>query len=227
MRITNKLHRVTAILAAVFMIFTTIFSVISLVRTLRNVADGGFALILSVVGPGVVNLIISVLFIIMLFRGKKDTAAGIVFILSTIAMLVTGVFSRVSAVITYATMLSMYAVAGSMIVGNVIGLLSALIGVVFRAAIAVECFNPGKLSAGKAKAILIVLPIVVVILTVASTMATSVMPYIDRMGIAEIIAYVAGNVFAQILSSIPMILMGVAFAIPVKEYVYSEYGYQY
>ena len=155
MKISNKVHRVTSILAAVMMLVGGIFGTVSqLITTINNsVSTGNSAHMLASLPNLVTNALVTILIVVALFRGKKDNAAGIMFVITALLAAVTGVFGRVVLLISNIAMGSFNfypdGFLACMMIAVVISLLGGLITVAFRAALAMECFKPGKFSGSK------------------------------------------------------------------------------
>ena len=174
----------------------------------------------------VVNLVPStltnILIVVALFRGKKDTVSGVLFILTALVLAWTGVISRIRTLFSILSIdvagvsLADNYIACTVVASIIIGAIAALIGVVFHVAIALECFTPGKLSGNKKKSILIILPIVNLILSAITTVLRQfymVSEYdIGTFLAAALLPAVLGAVF-----SVWTVLLGLSMSIPVWE----------
>lgn len=218
MKVSGKIHRGTSIVAAVFMLIfmivgtgSNILSIISLSKYYET------SELLSSVFSLAINAIATLLLILVLFRGKKDSASGILVIL-TILMPARGVFSSVLRIITAFGMLDSMSrgIAVCLIASGVILFVAHLAGIGFRALIAAECFKPGKITGGKTKAFFVILPIVNVLMIAVSNMVQQLYLVADY-GVSQfLIAVLLPTVFT-IFTSLGTVLMGVAFSIPVYE----------
>ena len=219
MKVSGKIHRGTSIVAAVFMLIfmivgtgSNILSIISLSKYYET------SELLSRVFSLAINAIATLLLILVLFRGKKDSASGILVILTILMTPARGVFSSVLIIITAFGMLDSMSggIAVCLIASGVILFVAHLAGIGFRALIAAECFKPGKITGGKTKAFFVILPIVNVLMIAVSNMVQQLYLVADY-GVSQfLIAVLLPTVFT-IFTSLGTVLMGVAFSIPVYE----------
>ena len=211
MRISNKIHRSTSILAG---IFTLLSLLIYLLATLVNAISGMF--LPTSILPTLREILVMVLLIIVMFRGKKDPAAGVMALIMLLA-------ATAYDVITYGMQLlrSEYFLEyfnSLWLVSRVLALVSAVVYAVFYLLIALECFNPGKISGTGMKALLVVLPVVGVLLFV-----TNKVLFTCSSGMPLGLALVSGGLL-DLLKGIGPIVAGIATSIAVEEeVVYSEY----
>ncbi len=220
MKISNRTHRALSVLAAVFILIWTVMRVAFQLITIFTILDNPpFTTLLDLGGIIMVNLLL----IVILFRGKKDNLAGILLILASLYVVVTGILGRINIIFTYLflteSMLPNMAV--SIIASNAIYLIGSLVAVAFRGFLAAECFNPGNISGEKLKFFLLVLPIVYVLIGIAGSL-TNQLYLIADYGIAE---YLLAGLLQAVVSAIPNavhILVGLAFAIPVYEQIPAE-----
>lgn len=223
--ISNKMHRATSIVAAILLLVSIVFSLVNLVNSVTNaLADDMLGVMLPSMIVTVLTMIANAAILVVLLRGKKDVLAGIMFILSALVLLITGVAMQM---ITLVSMTAVYSynpdIGQSMLTGSAIRIVTALIGIVFRIMIAVECFKPGKISGGKSKAILIILPIVITVLY----MATSVVQQFYMLGDFGSVVFLTSVVLPAVLGmfdNLWLVLTGICVSIPVR--VRSQYrGY--
>lgn len=212
MKVSNKAHRVLTIVAAVFLLLEMIFAMVGMVRTLVcNLQNGATASIVGQIFPMMGSLLIKVFCVIALFRGKKDVAAGALFVLAALVRVAMTLISVVSVICMIVADMP-----GYITVNNLFNLLGGIAVVGLYAFLAFECFKPGKLSGSGMKVLLILLPIFAAILSVIASMVLQI-PTLEygRMDLFAINAL--SMLLGMGISYIPMLLMGIAFAIPVYE----------
>lgn len=124
MKESNKMHRASAVAAAIFMILSQLLD-IAAARSANTAYTSPFSL-LNLLGDTLVTVMLSVI----LFRGKKDTASGVVFLI-TILFPVFEVFYEL-VVLLFTTETAVYAL---------LCLVSALLLAAFRGLLAGECFK--------------------------------------------------------------------------------------
>ena len=223
MKLSNKIHRVTSILTAVIMLVILAISTITNVATLfgNPSAASNPTRVMTTVVNLVINTITSILIVVALFRGKKDTVSGVLFILTALVLAWTGVIRGIRSLFTNISM----GVAGvslpdhfiaCAVAASIISVIAALIGVVFRGAIALECFTPGKLSGNKKKSILIILPIVNLILTAIATLVRQFYMVLE-FGIGTFLAAALLPAVLGVVFSAWTVLLGLSMSIPVWE----------
>lgn len=227
MKISNKIHRSTSIAAAVVMIITLIIGIISQAVSLSS--NGMYYdttyIITSVVKLGI-NSVAALMLIVILFRGKKDSAAGVLIILSALPIILVGAVGNISGMAAYISMKDALPenMFGCMMTANVIRVFSHLLNVVFRVFLAVECFKPGSISGGKMKPFLIIMPIVYFVMVPAATMIQSLYMAAD-MGFGELLLVTLIPAAISAIMYIENVIVGIAFSIPVYEKI--TYGYAY
>lgn len=222
MKLSNKIHRVTSILTAVIMLVILVISAIRNVATLfgNPSAASNPTYVITTVVDLVINTLTNILIVVALFRGKKDTVSGVLFILTALVLAWTGVISGIISLFSYISM----GVAGVLpdnyiacaVVASIIGVIAALIRVVFRVAIALECFTPGKLSGNKKKSILIILPIVNLILAAIATVVWQFY-MVSEYDIGTFLAVALLPAVLGAVSSAWTVLLGLSMSIPVWE----------
>lgn len=233
MKLSNKIHRVTSILTAVIMLVLLAISVITNVVTLLGNpgATSNPTYVITTVVNLAVNALANILIVVALFRGKKDTVSGVLFILTALVLAWTGVISGIVSLFSNISMalagvsLPNYYIA-SAVVATIIAVIAALIGIAFRVAIALECFTPGKLSGNKKKSILIILPIVNLVLSAIATVVRQLYVVSDY-GIGTVLAVtLLPAVFGAVFSAWT-VLLGLSISIPVWEVDPLQYMGQY
>lgn len=226
MKISNKIHRGTSIAAAVISLVMLLLGtgsiIISSLISYASNYERSYA-VTSLLSTGI-STISWLLMIIALFRGKKDAAAGVMFLVTILPIMITGVIGNFVNVIVSLEMNSSmgaeYVICA--VVGSLISIIANLASVALRAAIAVECFNPGKFSGGKMKSLLVILPIANIALSVVST-AVRQLYLAEYYQIGELIGLIMLPAVISAVTSIGTVLMGIAFSIPVYET--NLYGY--
>lgn len=216
MKITNKLHRGTAITAGVIFLIALIFSVISAVSTLITFIshDMDTATILTTAASTLLNAVSVLLMAVVMLRGKKDTAAGVVFILLTLYVLLANVFNVVTQFLAYSAVSSLF--NGYIAAYLLLSLLAGLANVALRVLICVECFKPGKLSGSGAKVILVVTPVLALVLSVLAYLPYAI-NYTTGQDISQLIIMFLSLALGTVIGGIAPIIMGISFSIPVKE----------
>lgn len=219
MKISGKIHRGASIAAAVIMLIlllvgtgTNIISTVSLSKYYETIQ------LLKTVLRLVVSTIASLMMIVVLFRGKKDTVAGVLLILTVVPILVTGVIAGASRVVTYLGMMRSMAkgMVICMISASVIQIVANLVGVGFRILLAAECFKPGMIAGRKSKSIFVILPIINILMIAVSNMVQQLYMIADYGFVQYLGAAVLPAAMTTFLS-IGMVIMGIAFSIPVYE----------
>lgn len=227
MKISNRVHKGTAITAAIIMLVVLVFGIFSNVITMvmnQNLHD--IAPATTMVVNLVINSIVEILVIIALFRGKKDITAAIFFLVITLAMVITGVIGRITNIIALFRIgdIGNDSMVKCMITGGLIALVANLAAVGFRVLLALECFKPGKISGCGAKTLLIILPIVNILLVAVSSIAQQSY-MMEIYGTARYFAVVGLPAVLAAVFSIYWILVGAAFAKPVYEQLPVEAPY--
>lgn len=129
-----------------------------------------------------------------------------------------GVFTGVTRMITGFGMLDSMTkgIAVCVVDSSVIQIAANLAGAGFRALAAAECFKPGKITGGKTKTFLVILPVANILLIAVSNIVQQLYLLADY-GLPQFLAAVLLPAVLTVFSSIGTILMGVAFSIPVYE----------
>lgn len=214
MKITNKMHKAASIVAAVLSILLLVSNVfngiLSMIYTYR--ASAGFVTILLTT---LFRCLALVFCVVVLMRGKKDVlAAGLLILTMLIKGIInnSGVISMISYLVNQRVGGDMF---GSVLVSTLIIVLMAAVTVAFYVLTICECFKPGKISGSRAKSLLIVFPIAAMVLSVLSLVVMQ-LPLL-KSGAATFAMVTGMSAFRNVGSYIPMILMGIAFSIPVYE----------
>ena len=211
MGVSNKMHPAVSIIAAVILTLSTLGStVLSLARSFAS--GSGPYNTLSML-PATIALL---LIVVVLFRRKKDRPAGIMMILA----LALSIFNFGGNLISAGTMCITMDLGDTMILcymlATLISAFASLVNAVFRAMAAAECFNPGKLSGGKGRFLLILLPIVYVLLNAISAGVQTLLTF-GSVSLPVALASVFTLFFASLIGGAPHVLVGLAFSIPVRE----------
>lgn len=187
-----KMHRSTAVAAAVFMILSQVLDIAASLSSYITYTSP-FSLI-SLLG----DVLITVMLSIILFRGKKDTAAGVVFLLAILFPVLEVPYQ----------LLSLLLGAGSTAY-VLLCLGAALILAAFRGLSAGECLSKGKVSAGGVRMLLWLLPL---LCFGVELLAQISLQHDYQMGIGE---SVAGSLIYVIPKWLGPFLMGIALSKPV------------
>ena len=194
-----KMHRSTAVIAALLMILSDGMNVVTV---FLDKSEGSLfaAVVLSVF-----SLLFPIWFVVILLRGKKDIFAGVVFIAAVALSLFTVMFDALSIFAGYVVgsdALSKHFALGDIVIG--------LVGAVFMVLLGVECLSKGKISVGRLRAVLWILPVVILGCKIWQMVPLYLQ---DGMTVWEtVLAFLTGN-FPKRLAHI---LMGVAMSIPQK-----------
>ena len=219
MKISGKIHRGASIAAAaVMLLFLLVGTGSNIISTISLSKYYETSQLLTSILNLAVSTIATLLLIVVLFRGKKDAASGILVILTTLLVPVRGVFAGVTRMITGFGMLGSMRkeLAVCLIASSAIQIVANLAGVGFRALIATECFKPGKITGGKTKAFLVILPIVNILLIAVSNMVQQLYLVADY-GVPQFLIVVLMPAALTVVMSLGTVFMGVAFSIPVFE----------
>ena len=211
MRISNKIHRSTSILAG---IFTLLSLLVYLLATLINVISGIF---LPASIPSMLReMLVMVLLIIVMFRGKKDPAAGVMALIMLVAATAYDVITYGMQLIRSELFLAYF--NSLWLVSRVLALVSAVVYAGFYLLLVLECFNPGKISGSGMKVLLAILPVVGVLLFVANQVL-----FTCSSGMPLGMALISGGLL-DLLKGVGPIVAGIAASIAVEEeVVYSAY----
>ena len=226
MNVTNKIHRGTSLAAAIpmliLMIVGTLIQVLNLFRTRFYYPDAEFIKQIIILA---ITTFAAFLVIIALFRGRKDVFSGILFILAALSVFPTAVVGNITLVFTQLTEGYLPEnMAAGFVAAAFISLFCNLVVILFRVLLAVECFNPGSLSRGKMKFLLIVLPIISIIATVIMQMVQNLYILADYDFAYYLSVALLPAIFGAI-GSIPTVIMGLSLSIPV--YQKPAYDYMY
>ena len=209
MQIAKKFHRGSSVAAGIILILGTLISAISMVLPIimSNVMD--MSISINIGWRNYANWVMTVAMAVMMFRGKKDMAAGILF-------LVTAVYGVITSVVRNLVLIGGILINGNsnyMIMQIVLYLAAALIDVAWRVLIALECFMPGKISCSFARFLLILTPI----LTALTTAAAQVVIFWPISGSSAVWATILPTVVAIILSMVGPLVSCISASIPVWE----------
>lgn len=139
---TLKMHRGSAVAAAVFMILSQLLNLAAARSSSATYTSP--LLLINLLGGTLVTLMLSVI----LFRGKKDTAAGVVFLITILSPAFEVLYELF--ILLFATGTTVYVL---------LYLVSALMLVAFRGLLAGECLSKGKVSKSGGRMLLWLLPI--------------------------------------------------------------------
>ena len=142
MRLPFKMHRPTAVIAAVLIILNQALNTAAAISV-----SSTFTTFISKFSLAS-NTLIAIMLAVILFRGKKDTVAGTVFAITAVVPLFVVGYDFLS-------LLKGYDGIGYVLANILLGLAVAA----FRGLAAVECLGKRKISAGGGQALLWVLPI--------------------------------------------------------------------
>lgn len=231
MKISNKLHRASSLAAGIVMLLTILFGLLTQLISLGSIiaqltGEAATSYIVTAVSNLMLNTVVSILMIVVLFRGKKDIVACIIFLVTALYVLVAAAGGNISSFIqSFTPAYAQYSdkSLAYIRVNLVLFLLSNLSHVALRGLIALECFKPGKLSAGGARFILIGLPILALVLSLAGSLVQAI-SYADG-DMAYVVVGFLPVAILNIVNGIAPILMGVSFSIPVRETAPLGYGY--
>ena len=196
MKTSRKMHRPTAVIAALLIILCDGMNAAALL--FGNSQDPIYVVIIL----GAMNLLLPVLFVVLLFRGKKDVFAGVVFMFAVAISLFNvgwNALGLLANIFMQAHELNDYAIS------NIIG---GIVIAAFMVLLAVECFIGGRISASRARVLLWLLPALVL----GCKLWQMIPLYIqDGMKTGEILLSVFSAILPKRLSQI---LMGVSMSIP-------------
>ena len=139
---TLKMHRGSAVAAAVFMILSQLLNLAAARSSSATYTSP--LLLINLLGGTLVTLMLSVI----LFRGKKDTAAGVVFLITILSPAFEVLYELF--ILLFATGTTVYVL---------LYLVSTLMLVAFRGLLAGECLSKGKVSKSGGRMLLWLLPI--------------------------------------------------------------------
>lgn len=219
MRISNKIHSGTAVAAAVIMVITAIMTVGTNVLTL--IANSRYyqsSQMISSLVRLVVTTITCILMAVVLFRRKKDTVGGVIFAITAVPIIITGVFGKITGIFSYLQMAG-FMESGMLIcfiAASLINLIGNVASAAFRILVAMECFKPGNISGGKMKSFLIILPIVSIVLMMFATMVQNLY-MVGDYGFGEYLLTMLPGTVLSALFSVVYVVIGLAFSTPVYE----------
>lgn len=217
MKLTNKLPRTLSLVAAILLLLTLVGSFISNAANWINMIRSGVGgtLIVSII-TFLLGSVGTVLCIVVLFMGKKNSIAGVLLILGALITVgirtLAGIASTVSNIAMRHMLGDMF---GALVASNVINVIGGLVTAGFYVLLAIECFNPGKFSASKAKVILFIFPILLAVLSIIGSIVLQ-LPNLNA-GIAAFAVTAVSALLGQLISHVPVLLMGISFATPVYE----------
>lgn len=188
-----KMHRPTANIAAVLMILSQILIISASLSAVND--NPNFYSLISLIS----NTLITALLAVILFRGRKDVAAGVVFLIALMAPLLFVGLDLLSVLTGF-----------DLVLYAAINALSGLVLVVFRGLSAGECLSRGKISAGGGRVLLWMLPILSFGFESAAHMLLCLY---DGMNVDEMML---GTLVYEIPQWVGPILMGVSISIPEK-----------
>jgi hypothetical protein len=172
----------------------------------------------------IINTISSVLLIVALFRGKKDSLAGIFFIVTALPIVFSSLVGNITSVFAYLAMRGYNeGMVTCALAATAIIFFANLFSIAFRVLLAIECFKPGKISGSKTKNLLLILPIVNILLTVVSTMVRQLYLASDY-GFGSYLSIALLPAVLTAVMSIGTVILGLAFSIPVYEKNSYAYG---
>jgi len=187
MKQTTGMHRPTAVIAAVLMIFA---QVLNISATFASSITYTPAFLLELFG----NTLITIGLSVILFRGRKDTVAGVVFLLAIIGPVVSVAWNML-----------VVAVNTEQVDYAAVCILCGLLLAAFRGLAAGECLSEGKVSAGGARMLLWVLPILCFCADLwARTLLSRHNGVSPGQAVAESLAYTIPNWIGPILMGISL-----------------------
>lgn len=139
---TLKMHRGSAVAAAVFMILSQLL-ILAAARS-SSATYTSPLLLINLLG----GILVTVMLSVILFRGKKDTAAGVVFLITILSPAFEVLYELF--ILLFATGTTIYVL---------LYLVSALMLMAFRGLLAGECLSKGKVSKSGGRMLLWLLPI--------------------------------------------------------------------
>jgi len=137
----RKMSTAPAIIAGVFYILNMLIKIVSGVITLIQI-NGNPTLLGSTIGSMAGSVISSILLAVVLFMGRKNIFAAVIFILNALG----GVLSTVSGVFTLFSIRNI--MGGGLVLPHTVGLIGDLFMAVVFALMAVECFKEMGMKPG-------------------------------------------------------------------------------
>lgn len=219
MKIPNRIHRGSSIVAAVILMVMMLYGTVAsglLMFVTAKLSGTGVNMWTAV--RLLINAVTTVLVVIALFRGKKDALAAVIFLIAAAALVGTGVISVIVAIVkrSGAAGAADDEVVKWTIAGDWVAVVATLIGIGFRALMALECFKPGKISGCGKKAFFIILPIVYILLIAASNFIRQGY-LIGDYGAFLFFIGTGIPIILNALTSVGWVVLGIAFAIPAYE----------
>lgn len=216
MKISNKIHSGTAIAAAIVTLVMMMFSLVSMATTIiTNIRYYETGTLISLVSTQLVGVLTSVLVAVVLLGRKKNVAGGVIFAIAAgYTVLAGGVIANIYKVILCVTMAS--TVAGKTLALALISLTGSMATAAFRTLVAIECFKPGKISGGKMKSLLVILPITAIVMSMLNLM-------VQLSGVDQFMLVAVPPALISAVTSMGWVLTGIAFSIPVYEQTQSEF----
>lgn len=218
MKVSNKLHRILSMVAAILLLLSFISGSITTVVSWVNMTNNGYG------GPVLTNILTylirslaTVFCIVVLFRGKKDSGAGAMMILAAGITFAMSVIRGVVSIISNIAMARMMdaSVFGAVMCNSVFGLLGNVVTTIFYVLLAGEASKPGKFSTSKTKMMFFVLPVAMGVL---SGLGTAIYQLLMMGAYASVaIGTAIGMLVGSLISHVPVLLQGIAFATPVYE----------
>lgn len=194
MRPPLKMHRPTAVAAAVFIL---LYQVLNTAASLSSPNTFAYSLLrIRLIGDILMALLLSA----VLFRGKKDEIAGVVLLLTAVPPALLA-FSRLPLLIT--------PIGADLY--TAVCLLSCLALIVFRGASAWECLSRGQISASRCRILLRLLPVLCFCLEL---WAQILLCLYDGMNISEA---VTSSLIFMIPQWLGPVLMGVSLSVPSEQ----------
>ena len=187
-----KMHRPTAVAAAVFILLSQLLSTSASLSSPNTFAY--FLLQIHLIG----NIVMALLLSAVLFRGKKDEIAGVVLLITVIPPALLAL-SRLSLLLP----------TGRPDLYTLASLFSSLALTAFRGASSWECLSRGQVSAGRCRILLRLLPVLCLCLEL---WAQILLFLYDGEAIGESLA---SSLVYLIPNWIGPFLMGISLSIPV------------
>ena len=217
MKVSNKLNRVAALIAAAAILITLLISIItSVVNAFRLTDMAGVMYVIRTLLSLALSTISSGLLIAVLVRGKKDKIAAIMICVTILQSILSGVFGNIFSIISYMTAGLGNRYVLWLALGRLVAVCAAVVAILFRGMMAFECFKPGKLTTGNLRWAFVAVPVVCIILNLATTLVSQMYMIVHGLATTYLISTLTSMIFQAILS-VDTILTGVAFAIPVYE----------
>lgn len=184
-----RIHRPTAIIAAMLMSLTQMSDIFASRASISADTTGFFLMEL------IVNTLVTVLLVTVLLRGRRDTAAGVLFLVTVFAPLLSAYYQLLSVLLGF-----------EMILYALLCGISGFMMAVFRGVLAGECLSRGGVSAGAGRIFLWILPVVIFL---CEAVAHILLCLYGDMNAGEIMLGLVVYVTPRWLSPI---LMGMSFA---------------